>query len=389
MKNILLEKRLEGRLQIYKRSKSGFQGKIYLGCRNNRPIYKYKSIRTEDQTFAIKELEKWFFKINYELENNITTKEEIGQNRFIKFVEEYLNEVDWQNNISHQNDGRFAKRLLQWIKDEKIKEITFASLTQYKEDYLPRFTKSSNTVAHYINFIRKVYRHQRKKGTIVKTDVPEFPVLSKSAGRRTYFTFSEYRKLIKQSIERMNDDKLARNAQLVRKTLNRFIIFMIGSGLRSDEAYNLTWDQIEFRKNKDNYFCRLDLSKSKTGPRQVTTKPQCVNALKQLKSVYAEYSDVFEKNKWDNNKVFPFHFHSSFRNLLKSCDLYEDKSINKKRDIKSCRQTYISWAVIKGENVFDLAKNCGNSVAVIEKYYTNNLTSKDFEERLSSLQIIK
>ena len=36
---------------------------------------------------------------------------------------------------------------------------------------------------------------------------------------------------------------------------------------------------------------------------------------------------VFEKNKWDNNKVFPFHFHSSFRNLLKSCDLYEDKSI--------------------------------------------------------------
>ena len=66
------------------------------------------------------------------------------------------NKFDWKNNISHQNDGRFAKRLLQWIKDEKIKEITFASLTQYKEDYLPRFTKSSNTVAHYINFIRKV-----------------------------------------------------------------------------------------------------------------------------------------------------------------------------------------------------------------------------------------
>ena len=63
----------------------------------------------------------------------------------IFFGEEYLNEVDWKNNISHQNDGRFAKRLLQWIKDEKIKEITFATSTQYKEDYLPRFTKSSNT----------------------------------------------------------------------------------------------------------------------------------------------------------------------------------------------------------------------------------------------------
>ena len=188
----------------------------------------------------------------------------------------------------------------------------------------------------------------------------------------------------------MNEEGLSRNVQLTRKTLNRSIIFMVSSGLRTDEGYKLKWEQIKFKRNKKGEpFCSIDLTKSKTGPRQVTTKPQCVNALKQLKSVYAEYSDVFEKNKWDNNKVFPFHFHSSFRNLLKSCDLYEDKSINKKRDAKSCRQTYISWAIIKGENVFDLAKNCGNSVAVIEKYYTNNLTSKDFEERLSSLQIIK
>ena len=389
MKNILLEKRLEGRLQIYKRSKSGFQGKIYLGCENNRPIYKYKSIRTDDKTFAIKELEKWYLKLNYELENNIITKEDIGQNKFIKFIEEYLNEIDWKNSISHQNDGRFAKRILTWIKDEKIKQVNFSTLTQLKEDYLTRFTQSTNTIANTINFIRKVYRHQRKKGTITKVDVPEFPVLPKSAGRRTYFTFAEYRKLIEHSITRMNKEGLAKNIELVRKTLNRFIIFMIGSGLRSDEAYNLTWDQIQFRKSKKNYFCRLDLSKSKTGPRQVTTKPQSYLALKELKNVYLEYKDVFEKKNYDENKVFPFKFHSSFRNLLKSCNLYEDKSINKKRDTKSCRQTYISWAVIKGENVFDLAKNCGNSVAVIEKYYTNNLTSKDFEERLSSLTIIK
>ena len=76
-------------------------------------------------------------------------------------------------------------------------------------------------------------------------------------------------------------------------------------------------------------------------------------------------------------------------NCLKNCDLYEDKTINKKRDTKSFRQTYVSWGVINGENVFDLPRNCGNSVSVIEKYYTNNLTAKDFEERLSSLQIIK
>jgi len=37
----------------------------------------------------------------------------------------------------------------------------------------------------------------------------------------------------------------------------------------------------------------------------------------------------------------------------------------------------------------DIAKNCGNSVAVIEKHYANNIKSKHLEERLSSLEIIK
>jgi len=323
------------------------------------------------------------------MKHNIVRKEDIGQNEFIKFIELYLSEFDWKSEITHCNDGRYGKKIIKWIKDEKIKRIDYPSLVVLKENYLPQFTKSINTIAHHFNFIRKVYRHHRKQGRITKVDVPEFPSISKSAGRRTYFTFSEYRKLINHSIERMNEHGLARNVQLVRKTLNRFIIFMIGSGLRSDEAYHLTWDQITFRKNKNTHFLRIDLSKSKTGAREVTTKPQCVNALKELKEVYLEYADVFAKKKFSKDKVFPFYFHSSIRNLLKSCDLYEDKSINKKRDSKSFRQTYISWGVIKGENVFDLAKNCGNSVAVIEKYYTNNLTAKDFEERLSSLAIIK
>ena len=69
--------------------------------------------------------------------------------------------------------------------------------------------------------------------------------------------------------------------------------------------------------------------------------------------------------------------------------MYYDEKNNKKRDAKSLRQTYISWGLINGEKIFDIAKNCGNSVAVIEKHYANNIKSKHLEERLSSLEIIK
>ena len=392
IKRQLIEKHHNNEVQIWKQSEKSYQGKIYLGWKGGKggqPIYKYKTIKTDDISVVRKEIEKLYHKLKYELSEGIVVKEDIGQNSFIGMIKEYLNEFDWKNHTSHQNDGRFGKRILQWIKDEKIKKIDYPSLINLKEKYLPKYTSSSNTISHHFNFIRKVYRYHERLGNISQHDKPKFPTIKKTAGKRTYFTFGEYRILISKSIERMNEEGLARNVQLTRKTLNRFIIFMIGSGLRSDEGYNLKWDQIEHRQNKQDKFLRLDLSKSKTGPRTVITKPQCVSVLKELKKVYEEYEDEFVRRDLDRNKVFPFYFHSSLRTLLQSCNLHIDKSTGKKRDTKSFRQTYISWGVINGENITDLSKNCGNSVAVIEKYYIHNLTSKQLEERLSSLRVVK
>ena len=105
--------------------------------------------------------------------------------------------------------------------------------------------------------------------------------------------------------------------------------------------------------------------------------------------VYAEYKDVMKDRGYDTNMVFPVKFGKSNRHLLKSCDLYEDKLTGKKRDIKSYRHTYISWGVINKEDIFQISKNCGNSVQVIQTNYTNFLTARDFEDDLSSLRIVK
>ena len=40
-------------------------------------------------------------------------------------------------------------------------------------------------------------------------------------------------------------------------------------------------------------------------------------------------------NSYDKDKVFPVKFGKSNRNLLMSCDLYEDRFTGKKRDIKT------------------------------------------------------
>ena len=60
------------------------QGKIYLGKKNNCPIYKYKSIKSQNYNNVKDELTKWYFEIKYlstvgKVETKYPTKRNIKQ----------------------------------------------------------------------------------------------------------------------------------------------------------------------------------------------------------------------------------------------------------------------------------------------------------------------
>ena len=375
----------DGRLKIRKRSSISYQGKIYLKKENHQSKFIYKSIKTDDKNFAISELQNWCDDIQYSLRNKIELPISNQKNRFIIFSKDYIKNFDRKDNATHKDDNKYHEHLMSWIKTQKIQQVDRRTLQSLLDDYLINITDSQNTKGHWFNYIRKVFRYQISKDVLKRDEVPEFPKLKKNAGKRIYLDFSQYRKLIDHSIERMNESKLSRRNQLARKTLNRFIIFQCATGIRPDETYNLNWKDITNKRNtKGDKYLSIEVIDGKTGDRTVISKPSAVDALRELKMINMEYQDLFTTLKLDKNKVFPFKMSSSNRSLLKSANLYEDKSINKKRDIKTYRHTYISWGVIKGETLFEIAKNCGNSVAVIEKYYANNLTSKNFENTLSS-----
>ena len=388
-----IEKFRDGELLIYRHSQSSYQGKIYLGYINGQTKFAYKSIKSDDYNFCVKKLKEWFDEIKYKQRNNISIGTKSRENKFIKMIDEYLLSIKDSQNNNDKDGNHYGKRIKEWIKTEKIKEIDYPSLIQLQTKYLPQFNYTLNTIGHYFNFIRKVYRHQREIGKITKKDSPEFPVIKKNVSRRTYFTFNQYRTLINKSIARMNEEKQSRFVQFIRKSLNRFIIFQCGCGLRPDETYNLRFQDLETRVKRTHkklirHF-RIRVIGGKTGSREVISKPQCYDSIQELKMVYAEYKDVMKERGYDSNMVFPVKFGKSNRELLKSCDLYEDKLTGKKRDIKSYRHTYISWGVINKEDIFQISKNCGNSVQVIQTNYTNFLTSRDFEDDLSSLRIVK
>jgi len=387
-----IKKRMDGQLMILQQSNISYQGKIYLGWKNNRPTYTYKSIKTDNYEYAVEFLSKWFNEVKYKQSNNISLDIKPRENKFIKMTDEYMTSINHSKNKNDIEAIHYANKLKDWIKKENISQIDYPSLILLRDKYLPSFNYTLNTISHYFNFIRKVYRFQRELGKMNVNQIPEYPVIKKNVSRRTYFTFDQYRVLINKSKERMEEDSLNRYTQFIRKSLNRFIIFQCGSGLRPSETYNLTFSDLETRinrKEKEKRYYRIAVIDGKTGSREVISKPQCYNAIQQLKMVYNEYQDVIEKYGYDKNKVFPVEFGQSNRNLLRSCGLYQDKLTHKTRDIKTYRHTYISWGVINKEDIYQLATNCGNSVGVIQNNYAKELTSRDFEEDLSSLRIIK
>ena len=89
--------------------------------------------------------------------------------------------------------------------------------------------------------------------------------------------------------------------------------------------------------------------------------------------------------------VFNQKFRRGLNDLLESANLKTQKSGDKTlyRDSKSFRSTYISWAVIRGENIKAIALNCGTSAKVIEDFYTKNIEVKTFKKELSQISKVE
>ena len=88
--------------------------------------------------------------------------------------------------------------------------------------------------------------------------------------------------------------------------------------------------------------------------------------------------ELVDANDSKVSKVFIFKLHSfreGFNSLLNEADLKYEKlgDTRVKRDSKSFRDTFIQFMLNKGMSSKAIAKMCGTSTEMIDKYYTSNM----------------
>jgi integrase len=178
----------------------------------------------------------------------------------------------------------------------------------------------------------------------------------------------------------------------IKPLLRDYVEMLLYTGMRhGTEAMGICWNNIEWHTNKSVRYLRIWVS-GKTGGRWLIAKHAAVDVLKRLHQRQESLSNInFEdllKSKNKNN-VFaysngtqPHDLRGTFRLLMQDSKLLKDAE-GQNRTLYSLRHTYATLELLENNtDIHTLAKQMGNSAAMIERHYSK-LTPTMAADRLA------
>jgi integrase len=146
--------------------------------------------------------------------------------------------------------------------------------------------------------------------------------------------------------------------------LHDYVLFMVNSGLRPDEAKRIEIRDIDIVADGPGNEEILHIAvRGKRGVGYCKTMPGAVIPFKRMKERH---------NLEPNQLLFPKIQRELFNTLLDELGMKHDREGNP-RTSYSLRHTYICFRLMEGADIYQVAKNCRTSVEMIEKYYASHI----------------
>jgi integrase len=283
-----------------------------------------------------------------------------------------------------------------WIYEQKKKKRGSAPIRLRPDGSvrLPsnaRLRASNRTVGWEINAFKSFLAWAKRKG-VYHGDADLFIFKNGKSSRRSAFTSLEYnritsvmrRKSWMEVGKHQNDPRLAR----YRKMLRAYVLFLANTGVRVGEARNLRWQDITYARNKDRQeTCKVWVAQSHSKVqkrREVAGMPKAAEVIRELEADRKSRRDFSQPNDFiwcDETGRVIGDFREGFNNLLRvaRAEIDADK---KKHTLYCLRHFYITERLREGIPIYEIASNCGTSVSMIEKYYSDARPT-DFMDRLT------
>lgn len=186
---------------------------------------------------------------------------------------------------------------------------------------------------------------------------------SSKISHRAWFSPEEYKQLYTATGERARKP-LKERWRSACEDLHDYVLFMVNSGLRPDEARHIQVRDIEIEQDGPKREKILHIAvRAKRGVGYAKTMPGAV----------LPFNRMVERHKLaPADLVFPTIQRELFNTILGELDLKRDREGNP-RTTYSLRHTYICLRLIEGADIYQIAKNCRTSVEMIEKYYASHI----------------
>ncbi len=374
MKHVILETHRHPkyeRLVIDLRSKSRkYQARAYVDR------LRQKSMGTDQLTTAIKLAGEWYESLLRGVPDHP-----------VHSVHATMSERYASYRASLDTDKRQAQASMRWapIREfwgrkflDEVVPATFHDFYKWRRKRTPKI--SNHTLQKDISLVSAVIRFSAEQGLL--QSMPFIPKPGKIPKRpRHWLRYPEWRHLQEVSTRRiaqMKNKRLKRQ----RQDCHDFMVFMVHSMMRVEEAEALLFDDCTLDRNSDGepiLVCNVRVSKKEPRDGVVCAPPA---------------ADVFKKRltarEPDQVKIFPYQCQRAFRKLLEAAGLYEvrerDGAIST-RNLRSLRSTAISFQLLSGVNIVLVANNSGTSITSIQNFYAKHLRGDDDRDALTAIKM--
>ena len=360
-----------GKLNVYQRENSSlWQCSTYLAGKNRRTSTKEESL-AKAKDFA----EDWYLELHGKFKRGEVTNEKTFREAANLFEREYeiITEGESSPEYVQGMKDRIRVHLMPFFGSKGLSEIKPGLVQEYRihrrENSFTGKPPARSTMHQEIVALRQVLKTAIRHGWLEY--LPDLSLPYRTAGkleRRSWFSHEEYKRLYEATRRRAKNAK-GKRWQWACEQMHDYVLFMANTGLRPDEVQRLEYRDVEIVDDDASGETILEIEvRGKRGFGYCKSMSNAVRPFERLKA---------RNNPDPTDRIFPTIQRELFNTILTEEGLKIDRD-GRRRTAYSLRHTYISFRLLEGADIYQIAKNCRTSVEMIEKYYAAHIkTSLD------------
>ena len=379
----------DGKLTIFRRNGTYYARIRTLGSGK----YIWRSLKTTNEQTAVDLGRRLLFQIEQRAEQGLPPKSKL----FAAVIDDYIRYRERDHRHGKTSAGmlrqiirvsKFWREYAGELAVEAIDDKVMREFIPWRRDYYAKFKKlpknaklhpTDKTLQWDMMIGKAIIRWAHEQGSSWKARLLTVTFTPKKKRVRPAFELSEYRRLWRTLCRRI---KAARDerTRTSRELLRHYVLVLANSGIRPGEAHKLRVRDVHpfmDEKGRNNY---RFVVRGKTGERDVIVRSVAAKRLdKYLTKRRAEDPAGLLFAMPDGSKIISLI--DQLNAALKEAGI-ERSSFGEKYSVYSLRHFYAVNALRNGVGVFEVARNMGTSVQMIQEYYGKQATSAVFATRL-------